>query len=169
MQLLYLVDAGHFANRPGNPPPEPDTLLEQTDPDHDPETVRRAAVELALAAWADHANADAHLAELAPDWPTHRQPPVDRAILRLAFYEIASGRSPASIAINEAVELAKAYGSDRSPPFINAVLDRWARARPADSQPTAANQPPAPTGDAWLSDAVEQAPAHEPKPRNPPA
>ena len=65
--------------------------------------------------------------QLAPDWPTHRQPPLDRAILRLAHYEMTSGHAPIKVAINEAVELAKNYCAERSPPFINGVLDKMAR------------------------------------------
>ena len=64
---------------------------------------------------------------LAPKWPTHRQPAVDRAILRLAYHEMKSGRTPIKVVINEAVELAKGYCSKESPPFINGVLDKMAR------------------------------------------
>ena len=85
------------------------------------------AFELALAAWADRAQADASVSELAPQWPTHRQPPLDRAILRLACYELATGRVPNGVAINEAVVLAKQFCSEQSPGFINGVLDKVAR------------------------------------------
>ena len=47
---------------------------------------------------------------------------VDRSILRLGIYEIRQGKVPAKVAINEAVELAKAYGSDSSAKFVNGVL-----------------------------------------------
>lgn len=85
------------------------------------------AYNLALAAWDGRAEADARCAELAPDWPTHRQPPVDRAILRLAHHEMASGHAPMKVAINEAVELAKKFGAENSPSFINGVLDKLGR------------------------------------------
>lgn len=92
--------------------------------------VRAAAVKLAREAWADRNVADARVRELAPDWPTYRQPAVDRAILRLACFEMAAGRTPARVAINEAVELAKEYASAQSPAFINGVLDKIARTLP---------------------------------------
>lgn len=85
------------------------------------------AMALATAAWSDHADADRLSADLAPGWPVHRQPPVDRAILRLAYHEMAAGRAPFKVVINEAVELAKKFSSDRSPSFINGVLDKMAR------------------------------------------
>ena len=58
---------------------------------------------------------------------THRQPPVDRAILRLAHHEIVTGIVPAKIAINEAVDLAKTFGAENSPSFVNGVLDKMAK------------------------------------------
>ena len=59
----------------------------------------------------------------APAWPVSQLAAIDRNILRLAIYEILfDNRVPVKAAINEAVELAKAFGSDNSPRFINGVL-----------------------------------------------
>lgn len=85
---------------------------------------RRAAFDLAVAAYADRAKADEIMTTLAPTWPVHRQAPVDRAILRLAHYEMTVGGTNPKIAINEAVELAKAFSTEKSPGFVNALLDR---------------------------------------------
>ena len=82
------------------------------------------ALELAMSAYRDRVAADGALKELAPTWPAHRQPAVDRAIIRLAHYEMTSGRTNAKVAVNEAVELAKMYSTERSPAFINGVLDK---------------------------------------------
>lgn len=117
---------------------------------------KREAIELAAAAWTGHAAADAMVAKLAPDWPTHRQPPVDRSILRLAVYEIVSKRTPDTVAIYEAVELAKAYGSDRSPPFINGVLDRISK-QLASPDPPQVVEPDAPPPDNPLATRVDDA------------
>ena len=76
--------------------------------------------------------ADAEVTTLAPDWPTNRQPVVDRSILRLAYYEIVSGRTPPKVVINEAVELAREFSTDRSPMFINGVLDKIYKSRRDD-------------------------------------
>ena len=82
------------------------------------------AFRLAIDAYAARKAADAEMVKLAPTWPAHRQAAVDRAILRLAHFEITSGRAPAKAAVNEAVELAKAYSTEKSPSFINGLLDK---------------------------------------------
>ena len=59
----------------------------------------------------------------APAWPLEQLAPVDRNLLRLAIYEVLfDNRVPVRAAINEAVELAKRFGSDSSPRFVNGVL-----------------------------------------------
>ncbi len=100
-----------------------DRLREGFLADSDSPQLTQSAWALASAAWADHAQADAIVVELAPDWPTPRQPPVDRAILRLAFHEMVSGHAPPGVVIDEALELAHAFCAEESPPFINGILD----------------------------------------------
>ena len=161
MQVLYQLDVRNTEN-----PPSAAVLAEGLDADHDNPATRAEAAELALQAWAAHAAADRAVADLAPDWPTHRQPPVDRAILRLAHFEITTGHCPVGVAINEAVELAKQYAAEQSPAFVNGVLDKLAKQHtpgapgtpdlpdgPPDLPP--APPPPAkPHADTWLDDAV---------------
>ncbi len=66
---------------------------------------------------------DRLIAECAPEFPVDQIAVVDRNILRLALFEFAaSGETPIKVAINEAVELAKQYGSDSAPRFVNGVL-----------------------------------------------
>jgi N utilization substance protein B len=66
---------------------------------------------------------DAVIARYAPDWPLEQIAAIDRNILRIATWEFTVGReTPVKVAINEAVELAKAYGSDSAPRFVNGVL-----------------------------------------------
>ena len=66
---------------------------------------------------------DKHIQRFAPAWPIEQLPAVDRNILRLAIFEILlDNRVPVKVAINEAVELAKTFGSDNSPKFVNGVL-----------------------------------------------
>jgi N utilization substance protein B len=61
--------------------------------------------------------------EHAPEWPLEQMAYIDRNILRMAIFEFAvDGRTPVKVAINEAVELAKAFGSDSAPRFVNGVL-----------------------------------------------
>jgi N utilization substance protein B len=66
---------------------------------------------------------DDTIARFAPEWPFDQIPAIDRNILRIATWEFAvSGITPVKVAINEAVELAKLYGSDNTPRFVNGVL-----------------------------------------------
>jgi len=65
------------------------------------------------------------IGEYAKGWTTERMSKVDLAILRLAVYEMNfSDEAPDSVAINEAVELAKKYSSDEAPSFINGILGK---------------------------------------------
>lgn len=70
---------------------------------------------------------DALIDEKAEGWKTIRMGKVDLTILRLAVYEILfDDQVPTGVAINEAVELAKAFGQEESPGFINGVLAKFA-------------------------------------------
>ena len=68
-------------------------------------------------------NLDLLIARYAPEWPLDQIAAIDRNILRIALWEFAVLReTPIKVAINEAVELAKLYGSDSAPRFVNGVL-----------------------------------------------
>lgn len=82
---------------------------------------------ITLGAWRDRASTDARTLELAPGWPATRQPAMDRAILRLAIHQLSLPAEDPRIIINEAVELAKSFGTERSPAFINGILGKVAR------------------------------------------
>ncbi len=73
---------------------------------------------------ADQTDLDAKIQPIAPDWPIDQIARIDRNILRIGLYELLSRKDaiPPKVAINEAVELAKAFGSDNSSKFINGVL-----------------------------------------------
>ena len=59
----------------------------------------------------------------APNWPVNQLSIIDRNILRIAIYELMwLKKTPPKVAVNEAVEMAKAFGSDNSPRFVNGVL-----------------------------------------------
>ncbi len=66
---------------------------------------------------------DKIISEHAPEWPLDQVAVIDRNILRIALWEFGVEKcTPLKVAINEAIELAKVYGSDSSPRFINGVL-----------------------------------------------
>jgi len=69
------------------------------------------------------AKLDEMIAENAPEWPLDQISSIDKNIIRIAMWEFAVSKiTPIKVAINEAVELAKVYGSDSSPRFVNGVL-----------------------------------------------
>ena len=65
---------------------------------------------------------DKEIEVAAPTWPIDKLNKIDLAILRLAIYELEEGETPPKVVIDEAVELAKEYGSENSPSFVNGVL-----------------------------------------------
>jgi N utilization substance protein B len=90
---------------------------------------------------------DEQIARAAPAWPLEQMSRVDKCILRLAIYEMLFETDfPARVAINEAVELAKLFGHETTPKFVNGVLgsiERSRRApRPAESAVEAADEEP---------------------------
>ncbi len=66
---------------------------------------------------------DQYIQRFAPAWPIAQIPLIDRNVLRLAIFEILfDNKVPVKVSINEAVELAKNFGGDNSPKFVNGVL-----------------------------------------------
>jgi len=117
IQLLCQFDAGN----------EDVALITEGDFDEEHGTTNKPnekAMKFAKKIWEDRVTGDAHIEPYTPDWPIHRQPLVDRNILRLARYEIVSGMTPPVVAIDEAIELARSFGTTESPKFVNGVLDR---------------------------------------------
>ncbi|MDI6823197.1 MAG: transcription antitermination factor NusB [Bacillota bacterium] len=93
-----------------------------------PEASASFARELAAGAASHQGEIDRLLSECSEGWKVSRMAGVDRNILRLAAYELLYRQDiPASATINEAVELAKTYGTEESPRFVNGVLGELAR------------------------------------------
>ena len=71
---------------------------------------------------------DSDIEEASESWTVSRMSKIDLSIMRLAYYEMRFDESvPLQVAINEAVEIAKLYGGDNSPSFINGVLGKLAK------------------------------------------
>jgi N utilization substance protein B len=88
-----------------------------------PPEVEAFARELVTGVLAHQREIDEVIRQKAPAWPLEQVAVVDRNILRLAIFEILlDNRVPVRAAINEAVELAKAFGGESSPKFVNGVL-----------------------------------------------
>jgi N utilization substance protein B len=115
LQALYEMDvAGHDSRR---------TLERLIDDEGLPERPAAFARTLLEGVLEHRGEIDSVIQETAPLWPAAQLAPIDRNILRLAIREfLVDNLTPVRAAINEAVELAKAYGSDNSPKFVNGVL-----------------------------------------------
>jgi N utilization substance protein B len=88
-----------------------------------PDDVQRHAREFVGGVMANRERIDQTIRETAPAWPLEQVAAIDRNILRLAIYEILiDNKVPMRAAINEAVELAKEFGGETSPKFVNGVL-----------------------------------------------
>ena len=127
MQTLFEVDsAGHL---PGDVVDARLASPEPNEGDDDPTVAvsaeAAAFLRLLVAGVVTHRAAlDAIIAHFAPEWPVDQLAIIDRNVLRLALYEIGCRQlqTPPKVVINEAVELAKLFGGDNSPRFINGVL-----------------------------------------------
>ncbi len=79
---------------------------------------------------------DEVLQPLAPEWPIEQIARMDRVVLRMGAYELIHAKDvPPKVVINEAVELAKAFGGDNSSKFINGVLGSLLRQKEGDKEP----------------------------------
>jgi len=88
------------------------------------DSVRRLATDWTRGTWENLVQCDELIADSAIKWQLSRLSPVDKSILRLAVYQLKfSPDIPAKVVINEAIELAKKFSTDKSPAFINGVLD----------------------------------------------
>ncbi len=81
------------------------------------------------------ADIDKAISSTADNWRLHRMMPVDRNVLRLGTFELLHEPEPSPVAaiLNEAIELARRFGTEESPKFVNGVLDKIARARDQES------------------------------------
>lgn len=115
VQILYEVDVtDHSA----------DEVLARTRAQHEPHEETFAYVsQLIRGIHVEQAEVDERLGAAAPAFPVGQLAPVDRNILRVAIYELLNQPDvPSKVAINEAIELAKRYGGERSGKFVNGVL-----------------------------------------------
>ena len=116
LQLLCQFDAGNEDVAHITKTPFDENESHSTEPDEE-------SLQLAKEVWEDRLVGDAQTEALTPEWPMHRQPLIDRNILRLARYEMTSGMTPPVAAIDEAIELARLYSTEHSSTFVNGVLD----------------------------------------------
>lgn len=110
------------------PPGTPDEIFESVAEHFEMAAgVRDFARELALAAHARRSEVDALVSAHARNWRIERMAVVDRNILRLATYELRFTDTPTAVVLDEAVNLARRFGDDPSPAFVNGILDAIAQ------------------------------------------
>ncbi len=100
-------------------------IAQRSEDDELPADGQRFLHRLVSGALENQEYLDKIIEEAAPSWPVNQMPGVDKAILRIALYEILiddTEKTPVKAVINEAVELAKHFGSDNSSRFVNGVL-----------------------------------------------
>jgi N utilization substance protein B len=127
LQVLYSLDA--------NPEQDPaavlalyfDRFARPEDPDDsvDGEAFDRPfAEQLVGQVWSRRAELDEQIAQVSRSWRVERMARVDRTILRMAVYELRHCDDvPSRVTLNEAIELAKRYGAEEAPAFVNGLLD----------------------------------------------
>jgi len=127
LQVLYALDLAE-SSRSGGPPSVEEAFDLVAENFELPEGARDFARELADGIIANRSSLDEQLSEHATNWRVSRMAAVDRNILRLGAYELIHTDTPAQIVLDEAIELARRFGNDPSPAFVNGVLDAVGRA-----------------------------------------
>jgi transcription antitermination protein NusB len=115
LQVLYEIDvAGHTPAQ---------VMLDRFEETELEPTLEDFVRSIVFGVWPLIETLDSIIAIHAPEWPLDQVAYIDRNIIRLALWEFAVyENTPIKVAINEAVELAKAFGSDSTPRFVNGVL-----------------------------------------------
>ncbi len=135
LQALFEIDSVNH---------DPESVLEQRLADNPlPSKGSQFASQLVQGVLANGAELDRLIGKKAPEWPIEQMAIIDRNILRMAIFEMAIDRgTPAKVAINEAIELAKMFGSDSSHRFVNGVLGAIIAERPELLKPARKAQTP---------------------------
>jgi transcription antitermination factor NusB len=109
-----------------------DGFLVENEPD---DLTRKLALQWTKGTWDNLPQCDEIIVASTIKWQLSRLSPVDKSILRLAVFQLRfCPEIPPRVVINEAIELAKKFSTDKSPPFVNGVLDAVLKriVRPAD-------------------------------------
>ncbi len=115
LQTLFEVDMADH--------PAVEVMQERLEEDPLPDELAEFVRQIVFGILPHREHLDEVIARCAPEWPFDQIAAIDRNILRIAVWEFAvANLTPLKVAINEAVELAKKYGSDSAPRFVNGVL-----------------------------------------------
>ena len=129
LQILYGMEL--------NPVTVPQAIRHFREGDRGSAAAQLFAEELVTGVAQHKAELDAAIEEKSTNWTVPRMAKIDLNILRLAVFELLFRPDiPANVTINEAIEIAKKFGTEDSPAFINGILDQIAGERAATGQPS---------------------------------
>ena len=126
LQVLYAADLAR-ALRPDRPEGAEESFEQVARHFELPEGARAFAAQLVSGVAERLSELDQRIAAHAQNWRIERMAAVDRNVLRIAAFELLHGDAPVEVVLDEAVELARRFGGDSSPAFVNGILDAVAR------------------------------------------
>lgn len=129
LQMLYQLDL--------NPDVVRDAVLEMIQGRLEDEDLSRFCWSLFSGVMEFRGELDAKIETVAANWSLKRMAPTDRNVLRLGAFELLHTDTPPKVVLDEALELAKSYGSAQSSQFVNGILDRLIPGRDNVKPPTA--------------------------------
>ncbi len=125
LQMLYLVDQ--------NPDADTDRIQVELRKEFTDSALRDFAWTLFKGVLANRDELDELLKKTAVNWRVDRMPPTDRNVLRMGLYEMTSMGTPSAVVIDEAIEIAREFGTENSPSFVNGLLDKLMPKDPASA------------------------------------
>ncbi len=135
LQVLFAADLADRSRE--GPTPSAEEVFDRVGESFDlPDDAREFAKQLVCGVLSRRDQLDSILAEHARNWRVSRMAAVDRNILRFATYELAHTDTPTANVLDESIELARRFGDDPSPKFVNGVLDAVARSLRPDEKAT---------------------------------
>ncbi len=131
MQMLFLVDMNRDV--------DDDTILSMIQERIDDEELQKFSWSLFSGTIRNQDELDAQIQKAAKNWSLKRMTTTDRNLLRLGAFELHHLETPNSVVINEAIKLAKKFGTEKSSAFINGILDKLNKEindQPVDEAPS---------------------------------
>ena len=115
LQMLYLMDVN---------PEAPVQQIEESIAELSKRDLIEFATHIVQGVRGSLSDIDRQIETIADNWRIERMAPTDRNVMRLAVYEMQQLSTPAAVAINEAIDLAREFGTENSAKFVNGILDR---------------------------------------------
>ena len=120
LQMLYLVDQ--------NPDADTHWIRSSVEEQLSDDALIDFAWHLITGVREQQSRLDEQITEVAANWRIDRMAPTDRNLIRMGLFEITETGTPLPVVLNECIELAKEFGTENSPSFVNGILDRLGQA-----------------------------------------